>query len=220
MKSLVREFSPGALIFREGEVGNTAYLLTEGQVEISVQQGEKRSILAILKPVTVFGEMALLSKDQKRTASATAVGATKVAEISRKDFEDFMEQSPKLVNAVLTNLVERLKKTSDLVTRTPDLFVGVAEVLNLLMQHSVKGVKYMPSIAMMRLPDVVKSCAEAFVVPQEEVRKILKQMETLALIEFKIENDQHYIDILPKTDFLERCRKISETFLQIAASHR
>ncbi len=220
MKSLVREFSPGALIFREGEVGNTAYLLTEGQVEISVQQGEKKSILAILKPVTVFGEMALLTKDQKRTASATAVGATKVAEIGRKDFEDFMEQSPKLVNAVLSNLVERLKKTSDLVTRAPDLFVGVAEILNLLMQHSVRGVKYMPSIAMMRLPDVVKSCAEAFVVPQEEVRKILKQMETLALIEIKAENEQRYIDILPKADFLERCRKISETFMQIAASHR
>lgn len=220
MKSLVREFPHGALIFREGEVGNTAFLLTEGQVEISIQRGEKRSLLAVLKPVTVFGEMALLSRDQKRSATATAVGNTKVAEIIRKDFEDFMDQSPKLVSAVLSSLVERLKKTSGMVTRSPDLFVGVAEILNLLQSHSVRGVLYKPSIAMMRFHDVIRSCADTFLVSQEEIRIILSQMEALSLIEIKVENEQRYIDIIPKDDFIERCRKISETFTQIAASRQ
>jgi len=220
MKSLVREFPPGAVIFKEGEVGNAAFLLTEGQVEISVLQGEKKSILAMLKPVAVFGEMALLLKDQKRTATATAAGTTKVAEIVRKDFEDFMEQSPKLVNAVLSCLVERLKNTTIMVARAPDLFMGVGEILNLLMVHSVRGVRYDPTVSLIRYNDVVKSCADAFLVPQDQIRTILSNMETLSLIEFKMEENQRYIDILRNTDFLERCRKISETFTQITASHR
>jgi len=219
MKSLVREFPQGALIFKEGEVGNTAYILTEGQVEISIQQGEKKSVLARLKPVTVFGEMALLLRDQKRTATATAVGEAKVAEIVRRDFEDFMKQSPKLVNAVLTSLVERLKNTTIMVARAPDLFVGVAEILNLLMTHSVRGVRYNTSVAMIRTDDLVKSCSDAFLVPRDDINSVLTTMEALTLIEFKIENSQRYIDILPKTDFIDRCRKISETFTQIAASH-
>jgi len=83
MKSIVREFQTEAVIFREGEIGNTAYILTEGQVEISIQQDGQKSVLAVLNPITVFGEMALLLKDQKRTATAKAVGETKIAATHR-----------------------------------------------------------------------------------------------------------------------------------------
>ncbi|MBF0499770.1 MAG: cyclic nucleotide-binding domain-containing protein [Candidatus Riflebacteria bacterium] len=218
MKSMVREYAKGAVIFNEGDVGNTAYIISEGAVEISVQIGSKKSILTVVNPVSVFGEMALLMKDQKRTATAVAKCPSKVAEITRRDFDDIISQSPRLVSVMLSALVERLQRTTAMVVQTPDLFLAVGEILNLLAMHTSPAIRYDTAAAMIKYEPVVKSLAAALLIDLKEVQKTLQVMETLGLIAIKVENNQKYIDVPHRDDFLERCKKVHKTLAQIGVS--
>ena len=48
-------FEPGAVIFRQGEPGDTLYLIQSGAVEYSYKQGDKETVLTILAPRIVPG---------------------------------------------------------------------------------------------------------------------------------------------------------------------
>jgi len=205
MISIVKDYHANSIIFREGEIGNAAYILTEGCVEISINHGGRVTLLSVLQPVSVFGEMALLLQDQKRTATATAKIPSKVAEISRKDFDEFLEQSPKLITAVLNAIVGRLQKTTSKISSSPDLFLGICETINILLIHDIRRIKYDPT---------VKTIAETFCVKPEEVKKILTLMETLGLVDAQLEpdTDNMLIGVSRPREFLERAKKIHETF--------
>ncbi len=45
MKSWMRDYTSGSVIFQEGEPGNVAFILTEGSVEIAVGSGDKKRSL-------------------------------------------------------------------------------------------------------------------------------------------------------------------------------
>lgn len=209
MKSAIREFAPNACIFQEGAVGNAAYILTEGSVEISVQCGEKKSVLAVLQPISVFGEMALLLKDQKRTATAQARTLSKVAEISRRDFDEFLAKSPPLITAVLNALVQRLQKTTAQVAEHPDLFLGIAAMLHLVQSHHPRR---------MDLEQVIQTLSDAFLERVAEVKKTLDFMETLGLIEQKVDGTKTFLEVVRPVDFLERARKIHGTFARLQST--
>ena len=137
--------------------------------------------------------------------------------ICKKDFEAFIEQSPKLISAILNTLVERLKRTTTKVSQTPDLFLGVAEILNLLQQHSAQGVKFDPQLRMIKYEPTLKAIMNCFLVAQEDVKSIFDNMEGLGLIEMRINGEERFIEIVNKTDFLDRCQKIYATFSKLAA---
>src|SRR3954466_6085100 len=79
------EFRSGEYIFREGESGNRLYLIVEGEVRISREvPGSGEEALAILKPGSLFGEMAVFDRSERST-DAISNGGTKVITISRSD---------------------------------------------------------------------------------------------------------------------------------------
>ena len=79
----VETFAPGEVIFREGEVGTTAYILTEGRCEVFTGTGEDRTVLREIGPGHAFGEIAVLS-DKPRTASVKALDAVTVMTVTRE----------------------------------------------------------------------------------------------------------------------------------------
>jgi EAL domain-containing protein (putative c-di-GMP-specific phosphodiesterase class I) len=67
----VRPFKAGEIIFQEGDVGDFAYIVEAGEVEIWTTVQGQRLVLNVLSKGSLFGELALV--DQKpRSASATA----------------------------------------------------------------------------------------------------------------------------------------------------
>ncbi len=206
MESKVHEYSKGSIIFRRGEPGNTAFILTEGTVEISVTEGKTKTILGVLHPIAVFGEMALLLKNQKRTASATTITDAKVAEISRKDFDDFFKRSPKIISAVLQTMVERLEQANSRVSQAPDLYIILTETLHLMILHDrLEHIGY----------NQLVSCIEnSYNIDAPTIIKSLNFLETLGLI--GIRNDKNnavkFIHIVKPGDFIERSRQIYKTF--------
>jgi len=67
-----RNFAPGELIMREGEVGDAAYLIVSGRCHAFRHVGGERESLAIMNAGDVFGEMSLLL-GEPRAASVEAI---------------------------------------------------------------------------------------------------------------------------------------------------
>ena len=66
----VRNLASGDVLFREGEVGDFAYQIVKGKVEVCKFNGDEYVTLSILEKGALFGEMALIDK-QPRSAMAS-----------------------------------------------------------------------------------------------------------------------------------------------------
>jgi eukaryotic-like serine/threonine-protein kinase len=70
-------FAPGAIIIREGDVGDAAYMIVSGRCRAYRTVGAEQETLAVMSGGDVFGEMALLL-DEPRAASVEALDAVTV----------------------------------------------------------------------------------------------------------------------------------------------
>lgn len=200
----VRDISPNKVIFQEGAYGDAAYILKAGRVEISTEVRGKKVQLAVLTPITIFGEMALLSKDQKRTATATTLDAVQVVEIDRESFERIVSSSSSVVVSVLHALVQRLKETNLKVSsRAPDVFLGTCEILALLAGREGE----------IRYDDMVKSIPNILFVDSDLVKNKLYRLEMLNLIEVvPNENGKKIIKIVNMKTFLHEAKQIQQGY--------
>ena len=177
---LVRNFLKYSVIFGEGSKGDTAYLLKEGRVEISKMMDGKKKVFAILKPVSMFGEMAILLGDEKRTATAVALEDSKVVEIKKDDFEDYMRQSPAIIATLLNVLVHRLKTATTKSLRVPNLFLGICNIFSLYGKHGMRSLNYL---------DTLNILSTSFNTNKESIDKALQMLEEAGMLEFRM-NDQ------------------------------
>jgi hypothetical protein len=72
-----KAFQPGAVIIREGDEADAAYMIVRGRCRAFRVVGDKQETLAIMGPGDVFGEMALLL-EAPRAASVEALDAVTV----------------------------------------------------------------------------------------------------------------------------------------------
>ena len=112
-----QEFVSGEYVFKEGESGNRLYLIVEGEVRISrTIPGSGEEALAILKPGSLFGEMAVFDRSERST-DAISNGGTKCLTIARSDFELLLDFNRDIAYKVLWACVRllsvRLRSTND-----------------------------------------------------------------------------------------------------------
>jgi hypothetical protein len=101
-------FRAGELIVCEGELGESAYIITEGQCEVyRVEDGEKCR-LRELGPGEVFGETAVLTR-KPRTATVAALTDVSVKIVTRTSLENELRQNPWL-DAFVRSLAERFRE--------------------------------------------------------------------------------------------------------------
>lgn len=111
-----RDYSEGALLFKEGEPGGRFSLIVQGQIEIFKIIDENRErLLSLLGPGDTFGEMSLLDEDGLRTASARARTDVNLLEMEREDFEALMHRQPVLSSWLLRKMLVRLRNAQDAV---------------------------------------------------------------------------------------------------------
>jgi tetratricopeptide (TPR) repeat protein len=112
LKKSVRKFSDGDIIFRENDVSNSLYFLSQGNVELS-KAGERGPVmLAMLEPGEMFGEMGILD-GRPRSATAVAIGPVVAEETERQDFLEALGNEPDMVLKVMGKLVERLRQANE-----------------------------------------------------------------------------------------------------------
>jgi EAL domain-containing protein (putative c-di-GMP-specific phosphodiesterase class I) len=109
LKNLRREsFAAGTIIFREGDPGNSAYIIEEGCVEVGVSSTQQ----ARIHKGELFGEIALIDQ-QPRTATVWAVENTILIPIPRELVEELLEKTDPVVRHLLLIILERFRSMRD-----------------------------------------------------------------------------------------------------------
>jgi serine/threonine-protein kinase len=94
-----RNYAPGEVVVREGEVGDCAFVIRSGRCEVSKTVDGVRRVLRVMGPGDVFGEMAIFT-GQARSATVEAVGETVLAVVSRESLEEEMNRAHVIAQAM------------------------------------------------------------------------------------------------------------------------
>ena len=104
----------GEVIVQENDFGETAYVIGQGQVEVSKKLDGQNVHLAYLGPGETFGEMSMID-EKPRSATVTAVTETVVSEIRRDDFFNSFQTDPNVALTLLKVLFERLREANAMI---------------------------------------------------------------------------------------------------------
>jgi NADH dehydrogenase len=88
-----QHFEPGDTVFNQGDLGDSVYVIQEGECEVLRQEAGDSKLLATLHPGDYFGEMAVLS-DKTRNATIRARTALNVLLIPKCDFDKLRKSVP------------------------------------------------------------------------------------------------------------------------------
>lgn len=138
---LDRRFVPkGAVIIKEGEFGNQAFLVQSGAVRVFVKSDDREVELAKLGTGQIFGEMALIF-DGPRTASVQASEDCNLIVISRQQFEDKLRSTDPTIKAVVNMMARRiLDVNNSLINKKNDLD-ALKEATRVIYQNVAGGLK-------------------------------------------------------------------------------
>lgn len=105
----IRVLEPQEVLFRQGELGEAAYLIESGLVEVYSERGDERELIAQLGANEIFGEMALLG-DRARTASVKALEPTRLLVVSQKHLAERLENADPMTRHLLRIAVLRCRE--------------------------------------------------------------------------------------------------------------
>jgi len=131
-------FAENSIILKEGESGDSMYIMCEGEVEITKRltlvlaqdlPKEKRMIHLKAEDGVSFGEMALLEQDS-RSATVTALTNCRLLELNREDFLQFIRENSATGCKILLRLAQLLshflrKTDQDVVKLTTALAIAL-----------------------------------------------------------------------------------------------
>lgn len=97
----------GAVIFSQGEAGESCYLIRSGKIEIVMtDENDNERRLALLRPPTLFGEATLITHDP-RNATARAVENSELLVLKHKYLSELIETEDNVANMFMTLMVDR-----------------------------------------------------------------------------------------------------------------
>ncbi|MBB3996361.1 cyclic nucleotide-binding domain-containing protein [Aureimonas pseudogalii] len=104
-------FAPGDTIFRQGDVGDSAYLILAGEVAVLASSPIGEIELARLGPNEIVGEIGILC-DMPRTATVRSMTALKTLRISKDCLAEMLDAFPAMARSMLREMALRLSRTN------------------------------------------------------------------------------------------------------------
>ena len=100
-------YQEGDVVFRQGEPGESAYLIYEGTASVVKDSADGPVQINELGRFELFGELAIVG-DTNRTATVVAASELKVLCLSKEVFLRLIHQSPEAGIKIMKILVNRL----------------------------------------------------------------------------------------------------------------
>ncbi len=115
--SLDRRLLPaGALLFAAGEMGEAAYLVVSGRLEIFLDRPEGALVLAHRGPGEIIGEMAILDK-RPRSASVRALEDSALVIVTEQQIAHRIAETDPILRMCLGVVIERYRETVAMLER-------------------------------------------------------------------------------------------------------
>jgi len=96
------------VVFRNGDVGDCAYLIETGRVEILLETDTGEHRLGMIEKGELFGEVALIDQ-HPRTATARAIEQTVLIPIQRRIVDNLLSKSDPILRHLLLVILERFR---------------------------------------------------------------------------------------------------------------
>lgn len=125
----------GSILFEEGDDGDHAYVIQEGEIDILKITGEREVLIARRGPGDVIGEMALLDVAPRMAAARASTDSTLLS-IPKAHLDELLENSAAAARGLFTVLLARWRETqgrlrqSERMAQLGTLTAGLAHELN------------------------------------------------------------------------------------------
>lgn len=185
-----RVFRRNEVIWHEGDPGDTLHMLLKGHVAIrvSTQMGE-RVTLTVLGPGEAFGEFALVTDDDTRTATAAAVEGAETMALHRRDFNAIRSAEPRIDRMLINALSTRVQRLTGHLVEALNEPVEVRLARRLLALHDSYGGESPVSVPLTQ--DDVASLAGTTRPTANRVLKDLEAAGTIAISRGRIDILDH-----------------------------
>ncbi len=126
---------PGEVVFREGDTGDRAFVIVDGEIEVVKASGDREVLLAVRGPGDVIGEMALLDA-APRMASVRARTDVRFVTIPKDVLDDLLGSSATASRSLFRVLLARWRETeaklrqSERMAQIGTLTAGLAHEMN------------------------------------------------------------------------------------------
>ncbi len=203
--SKIKTFHKGALLFKEGQPSDVAYIIKQGRVSIFRVLNNKRVGLGERGPGDMVGEMGVITSEA-RSSSAEALEFTEVLILDRTLLHTMLLRSPRPVQIITGYLVERVKTLSQRITDRPtgNLFLSICRVVALCWQAASRAGQAELSYA-----ELSRTIKDILLVNQIEIDAVFEKLKRLRLVEMTAIKGA-----FPRKDPLLGAKKNGETFVR------
>jgi membrane protein len=110
LERFARPLQPGEVLFAENDGGQAMYFISSGAVHLSVGGRTVRE----LGPGAYFGEMSMLLSAPRTATAAAGPDGAELVEIAQENFDLLLRENPEIVQGLLRELADRLRRTNQL----------------------------------------------------------------------------------------------------------
>jgi CRP/FNR family transcriptional regulator len=113
-----RRWLAGESVFREGDSGDTCYVVKNGALRVTRRHSDGRQItLAELREGDIFGELAMFGEGEMRSATVEAVEDSEGVALLAGDLRRTMLAHPSMAVAMLAGLADRIRQVNERLSR-------------------------------------------------------------------------------------------------------
>lgn len=194
-----KEFPAGTVLFREGERGDTMYVVQSGKVRITKEGADGHKTLAILGPGEFLGEMAILN-DKPRTATATVDVDARMLVLDARTFEQMVVSNTEIAVRLIKKMSRRLDSALALVEILMHRDPKARVILGLSREAEGLGVEREDGSVF--VPISLQGLADNVGLQANEVSEVLKRLSRLSMVESR---DDGYVitDVMRLHEFLD-----------------
>jgi CRP/FNR family transcriptional regulator, cyclic AMP receptor protein len=108
-----RTFARNEVVFHEHDPADTLHLVRKGRfaASVSTRLGDA-AILSVMGPGEMFGELALLGPDERRSATVASLEAGETLSVHRLDFERLRGERPEVGDVLIAILSAQVRRLS------------------------------------------------------------------------------------------------------------
>ncbi len=193
----------GEVLFVEGSLGQRAYVIQEGQVEIFKTSNGQEVQLAVRQAGDVIGEMALLEATP-RSASGRALTDSRLVAIGYEQLDRLLNTNPAAARTMLHTVTARLRDTEVLLRQSEKMAqlgtftAGIAHELN------------NPAAAVGRAAGQLKAALESFRVAQGQLLMLQIPAEQIEFLHAFAEPARNSAQATVESDPLARADREAE----------
>ena len=104
--------SAGETLMRQGESGDSLYLLVSGRLRVYIERDGQRRVVREISRGEVVGEMSLIT-EEPRSATLVAVRDSVLVSLGKEDFAHLQAISPAVSLALTRKIIQRLRTENE-----------------------------------------------------------------------------------------------------------